>query len=225
MNEHSIEVVIDVFIVIIGIAIERFFTNFPLGADPVFDSQILNRCLGDPPRDHRKEHNGWYWPCFVLSLIVIVTLALRFLIGSDFQLRHAYVYKLGDIHLFIWDICFLLGFGGFIVKAALAEDIHGFAGWLAGCSAVTTLWGILAFHRPDQHVLIRGWLIGDSIQFLLSLAVALWCWRCKSRKSQKAAIYGLIVLFSWYIVFFPFDLKNILTSKPPEQGTFIQCSK
>jgi hypothetical protein len=119
MNERSIEVVIDVFIVIVAIAVDRFFTNFPLGADPAFDPPNPKPLPEDQARDHRKEHNGWYWPCFVLSLAVIVTLALRFLIGSDFHLRHAYLYKPGDVRLFIWDICFLLIFGGLYRKSGL----------------------------------------------------------------------------------------------------------
>lgn len=212
MNERSIEVVIDIFIVIIGIAVERLITKFPLGEDLAFEPADAQPLAEGRSRDHLKYHNGWYSFCYPLSLAIIITLALRFLVGSDFHLRHSYVIKPGDVHQFFWDVCFLLLFGGFIVKAALAKEILWFAGWLTWCSGVTVCWGLYAWPRAEQHLLISWWLKYDSIQFLITLAVTLGCWYCARRKWHKFCNVGLIALSAWYLVFSYFDLIKILSS-------------
>jgi hypothetical protein len=202
MNERSIEVVIDAFIIIIGIAVERFITAFPLRHDPVF------RLLKTAPRrrrhrrpfDHMKwpklsklrywwsyfVSKSWYWICYACSLAVIVTLVLRFLLGADLHLRNAYLGK-QDIHNFAWDIFALMCFGAFIVGAALAKYVRHFAWWLAGCSGVGTIWSALALRRVDPHTLdelLWWWLKINSIQLAVALGIGLLCWCLKNKESK-----------------------------------------
>src|SRR5689334_18009929 len=105
MNEHIFDVVSVAFVVIIGVAVERFLTEFPLKHDPALRHP-------DPraPRGAHAVPSRLYHICYVLSLIAIVTLVLRFLIGSDSHLRQAYASATAkqEIDSFIVDICFLM---------------------------------------------------------------------------------------------------------------------
>jgi hypothetical protein len=242
MNERSIEVVIDGFIIIIGIAISGFITDFPLRHDPAI------RLLKTSPRRrrHRRLVNhskspilnklrywrsylvskSWYWICYASSLAVIVTLVLRFLLGADLHLRNAYVGK-QDLHNFAWDILALMCFGAFIVGASLAKYVRHFAWWLASCAGVGIIWSALALRRPGPHSLddlIWWWLEINSIQLAVALSLGLLCWRHRKRelKNKKYVIGGLFLLSLAYMVIFPFDLARVLKMEPSQQGTCIQ---
>jgi len=205
MNEHLFDVVSVAFVVIIGVAVERFLTEFPLKHDPA---------LRHPdPRAPRGAHaipSKLYHICYVLSLTAIVTLVLRFLIGSDSHLRRAYTAcnTKPAIDNFIVDICFLMLFGAFIVGAALARRVHWFALWLALFSGVAVLWSSIATTRGAQAPLIRWWLTINAIQFGISLAAMVWSLACRNR--HNLVIAALLIVALWYVVIFPFDLEHIL---------------
>ena len=244
MNERSIEVVIDAFIIIIGIAVERFITKFPLRHDPAFrllKTAPRRRSHRRPARDVKRPilnklrywrsyfvSKSWYWICYVLSLSVIVTLVLRFLLGADLHLRNAYLGK-QDTHNFAWDVFALMCFGAFIVGAALAKYVRHFAWWLAGCSAVGTIWSALAVQRADPYslnVLIWWWFKINSAQFGIALCIGLLCWVHKAleSKNKKYVIGGLVALSIWYIWIFPRDLEKILEMEPRVPEVLIQAT-
>jgi len=245
MNERSIEVVIDAFIIIIGMAVERFITDFPLKHDSAFRllKTAPRRRPHRRPSPHRKQKGNkflyWmsyffsksqYWLCYGLSLAVIVTLVLRFLIGSDLHLRNAYLARgeSQDVSYFAGDIAVLMCFGACIVGAALAKYIRHFAWWLAGCSAVGAVWSWSALGRPDTHglhELIRWWFKINSVQLGIALLTGALCWFCQARKSKGIVIWGLALFSLWYIVIFPYDLKRILEIEPRVPQVHLQLPK
>jgi len=209
VSDKTIDVVTVAFVVIIGVAVERFLTEFPLKNDPVFKHPNPQA----PRGSFQEAPSKIYRLCYVLSLMAIVTLVLRFLIGSDFHLRHAYANataKLG-VDNFIVDICFLMLFGAFIVGAALAERIQRFALWLALFSAVAVIWSGIALIRGAQHDLICWWFTINAIQFGIGLAALVLCLRYQNR--HNLVIGALLILSAWYVVIFPFDLEHILVKK------------
>jgi hypothetical protein len=219
MSEHTFEVVTTVFAVIVGVAVERFLTEFPLKKDVAFahpePQQARTGARLTLSGQLRERPSKIYWFSYVFSLMAIVTLVLRFIMGSDFHLRHAYEKAASkpDIDNFIIDICFLMFFGAFIVGAALAEQIYRFALWLALFSGVAVVWSGIALLRGTQRGLIWWWLIINGIQLVLGLVVMLLCLRWEKRKSYNSMICGLLVLAAWYVVIFPFDLEHILLAK------------
>jgi len=259
MDERSIEVVIDAFIIVIGVAVERFITEFPLGEDKAFD---FLKTLPHKRR-YRRPHRTWkvkvrrlryrisqfrnksyYLGSYGSSLAVIVTLVLRFLLGSDLHLRNAYLHNAGkqNINQFAVDIAVLMFFGTCIVGAALAESIQRFAWWLALCSAAGALWSWQALSRPDVQDLrdlVRWWFQINSVQCGIAFCLGVVCWylgKSRSRKlffwrfkkpetKQKIMIWGVVILALWYLAIFPFDLGKIFKEQkevPPAFECLVQ---
>ncbi len=150
MEKEAIEVVTDAFIVIVGVAVERFLTDFPLGNnDPAFQQE---HSFGLRFKWRGPKKDLFYWWCYVLALIILVTLVIRFLVGSRVDLLIAYTGTCPlSVRKFISDVSFLMFFAAFIVGAALSERIRDFMGWLSFCAATGVLWSVMAFKlRPPQ---------------------------------------------------------------------------
>lgn len=217
MDERTIEVIIDAFIVVIGVAIERFLTKFPLGSDEVFYPPPIQPY----PDEIKPKHNKFYWWCYVPALMVVVSLVIRFLIGSDYHLRHRYMGSMGKSG-FIFDICVLMVFGAFIVKAALSERVDEFAFWLACCSGLGVGWSLWALCRRDNHGPVLGWFKINFCLLLVTLLVMGWCRHFRKRSSPKLVIAGLMVLCLFYCVGFYCDVKGTIKSELDDRKALIQ---
>jgi len=201
--EHSIEVVGGTFLVVVGVAVERFLTGYPLGKnDPSFRDPVHPTVI---VRDWR------YVMCYITSLVILVSVVIRFLLGSDAQLRNAYVeHAFGppQVHSFVRDVVFLMFFGAFLVGAALSKTVSKFMAWLALSSGVGAVWSwIEVLVRPDTPY-AWWWLEVNSKQFVVTLSCFLLLWRARSARTTVPYVLGLLTV--WYAVIFPIDIAHII---------------
>lgn len=207
INDHTIEVVTAAFVVVIGVAVERSLADFPLGKyEPVFRD----------PATGKPKRNLWFWlGCYALSQMIIVTLVLRFLMGSDTHLRRTFVETKGiqDLQRFIGDVCALMFFGAFLVGAALSRSVRRFMMWLALVSAVGIFWSLRESCWYQEGYFGNWWLRISVLQFVVTLPLFLLC--RKFGQHPKAGIWvvrcSLIAAFLLYAVIFPLDLKHIIS--------------
>jgi hypothetical protein len=206
MNE-IIAVIKDAFIVLCGVAISQFFTG-----GTVVDHDPAFRTPGDPRTPERK---GAYVLSYTLALIIIVTLSLRFLIGSHVQMTHEYGQQVAR-RRFVTDVCFLMFFGAFLVGVAQAKSVRAFMGWLAGISAAGVVWSIIAFKRSP---LAPWWLGVNTGQLVLAVVLATvlsrWCQPVNAplAASRKRAVWSLVLAGLWFIIIFFFDLQKMIPGK------------
>jgi hypothetical protein len=208
MNENIIGAVVETFIVICGVAVTQFFSGGTVvDTDPAF-------WISDT--DQKPRRDTWYVACYILALIVIVTLVLRFLIGSHEQLSREYSGQatIPSFHRFVTDISFLMFFGAFLVGAAQAKSVRAFMGWLALTSAVGVLWSFIALGRGDSNS-PYWWLMVNFGQFLLTGSLALCCKPvdAKAGQGKTPARSSLVIAGIWFMLFFVFDLEKILLGK------------
>lgn len=218
MNEHIFQVIIDAFIVVVAVAVERFLTHYPVGTYDTAFKALPGQTSKEPmdpchPDNAPPVRDVWYWICYTLSLIIIVTLVLRFLIGSYTQLTGAYRGKSERclIEWFITDICFLMFFGAFIVGAAMSKSVRGFMLWLALTSAIGVIWSSVAVVFRHEE-LACWWLAVNSIQAMITGALFFWCSRLGKQPGEGriAVRFVLSVGAVWFMVIFPWDLIHIL---------------
>jgi hypothetical protein len=208
MNESIITVVGDTFIVICGVAVTQFFIGGTVvDADPAF------RTEKDKAPD---RYTPWYVICYMLALIVVVTLVLRFLIGSHSQLVQEYS-KPADIpsfHRFVTDISFLMFFGAFLVGAAQSKSVRAFMGWLALTSAAGAGWSFIALWRGYSD-LPYWWLRVNLAQFVLTCVLSLWCRPVDALPGEGkiAARSALVLAGVWFMIAFVFDLEKIILGR------------
>ena len=208
MNESIITVIGDTFIVICGVAVTQFFSGGTvIDTDPAFRTE-----KGKPPDRYRP----WYVICYVLALIVLVTLVLRLLVGSHAQLVQAYN-RHADIpsfHRFVVDISFLMFFGAFLVGAAQSKSVRAFMGWLALTSAAGAGWSFIALWRGDSD-LPSWWLKVNFAQFVLTVVLSLWCQPLDAPpgSGKTAARCALILAGVWFMIIFVFDLEKIILGR------------
>src|SRR5438270_4212008 len=111
--EGAVEAVLLAFTVVVGVALERFL------------------------KDHavviQEKYQGWRHELFYWSaLTILITLAIRFLVGSYIHLHFTYaeVPTLKTVLRFLKDLFFLFVFGTFLVRAALALTSKSFIFWI-----------------------------------------------------------------------------------------------
>jgi hypothetical protein len=176
MDERTITVIGEVFIVICGVAISQFFTGGTVvDSDPAFRTQT-----GEPP----DRYKPWHIVSYMMALIVLVTLLLRFLVGSSTELVQEYIKQpcvQTGIHLFrhlfrrfVTDVSFLMFFGAFLVGVAQAKSVRAFMGWLALTSAAGVAWSLVALWR-DNLGLPYWWLGVNFVQFVITACLSKWC--------------------------------------------------
>lgn len=214
MHENIIQGIIgavgEAFIVICGVAITQFFTGGTvLDTDPAF------RTRASP--DQLDRRNAWFVVCYMLALIVLVTLILRLLIGSHVQLVREYNSRTPDIlsfHRFVTDVCFLMFFGAFLVGAAQSKSVRAFMGWLALTSAAGVGWSIVALWRGDRD-LPYWWLAVNFVQFAITASLSNWCrpLSAKAGEGLTAARWALVMAGVWFMIIFVFDLEKIILEK------------
>jgi hypothetical protein len=208
MNESILAVVGETFIVICGVAVTQFFIG-----GTVIDSDPAFRTAKDKPPE---RYTTWYVICYMLALIIVVTLVLRFLIGSHSQLILEYS-RPADIlsfHRFVTDISFLMFFGAFLVGAAQAKSVRAFMGWLSLTSAAGAGWSFIALSRGYSD-LPHWWLRVNLAQFVMTGVLSLWCQPVDAQVGQgkTAARWALIIAGIWFMVFFVFDLEKIILGR------------
>jgi len=155
--------------------------------------------------------------CYAFSLIILVTLILRFLFGSYVQMIQQYGNQpsLGPFHKFLADVCFLMFFGALLVGAALAKTVRGFMGWLALSSALGILWSVIARWRGDPKDLTTWWLLANFVQFLFTARFYLLCESTgNSEDDRKHAYSSLIIAGIVFMIIFRLDLKTIFSQLP-----------
>src|SRR2546421_131710 len=105
--KDPVTVVIGIFAVVVGAALERFLTARPMDL-----GQNVTK------RSHREL---FYWS----ALIVLLSLIIRFFVGAAAHLAGMYLkpdaLKPWDMYLLFKDMVFLIVFGVFLVKVAISK--------------------------------------------------------------------------------------------------------
>ena len=175
---YAIDAVAVAFVAVVAVALERFYKDRTLVEAQEFG-------------DRRCFLFGWrcyevfYWSV----LTVLVSLGLRFLIGSAVHLHGTLEESRGPVRDLLWDILWLFIFGSFIVRAALAKNVHEFAKWLMSFSVAGVLWsviGILVSSHALTSSLAFGWLFINGAQFVATLIL----WVVSRRQPQPAGQAG-----------------------------------
>jgi len=193
--------VLQAFSVVVGAALTRFFVE-----PRVVDAQNFRawkRC--------NFVRELFYWSV----LTVLITLAIRFLVGSGVHLRMTYKdiqeFLPANMRRFLKDLFFLFAFGAFLVRAALSKEVRSFARWLMLFSTTGCIWSSVEYLFYSQHPdpLAGGWFFINTFQ-LVTTAI---CWQLapkeQENKSGLAIVVSLMVIFS---VIFCIDLAHILNS-------------
>lgn len=208
MND-IIQVVGEAFIVICSVAVSQFFTG-----GTVIDQDPAFRTPDTPNQPERRSF--WYILCYMLALIVLVTLVLRFIIGSHVHLMRQYPREvdLPSFRRFVTDVCFLMFFGAFLVGAAQSKSVRAFFGWLALTSGAGVLWSLIALWRGDPD-LPYWWLWLNSFQLALTTALSVWCqpYNAKPGVGRTSARWGLVLAGAWFMIIFALDLQKIVLGK------------
>jgi len=189
------------FVVLCGIAISQFFSGGTVvDHDPAFRT---------PGHADEAEPNPGYVISYTLALIILVTLSLRFLIGSHMQMTNEYKH-LGapSFPRFVMDVSFLMFFGAFLVGVAQAKNARAFMGWLALLSLTGIVWSSIAFARSP---LAAWWLAVNAGQFALAVVLAACCppRNAALGAGRTRAIWSFGVAGLWFVIFFFLDLYEI----------------
>jgi hypothetical protein len=200
-----IGVVGEAFIVICGVAVTQFFMGGTVvDTDPAFRTAY---CPREPERKIR------YVASYILALIILVTLSLRFLIGSRVQMTKEYgeLMPASSFSRFVTDVCFLMFFGAFLVGVAQAKSVRAFMGWLATLSAAGVLWSFIALLRGHLE-LAQWWLWVNAGQLVLAAVLSRWCLPVNSAPGagRKQASWALVIAGIWFMVIFVFDLRKMI---------------
>jgi hypothetical protein len=189
--KYAVEAVSVVFVAVVAVALERFYR----------DPKIVNAQRFE--RSYCRE--TFYWSV----LTVLVSLGLRFLIGSAVHLHGTIEQNRGPLRDLLWDVLWLFVFGSFIVRAALAEDDSEFARWLRWFSGAAVLWSLIAvFPHPHDTLTCRlaiGWLIINGAQFAATFIIS-----GHVRPGSNEQVVRMLVLAFVFGVLFMVDLAQIL---------------
>jgi hypothetical protein len=188
------------FSVVAGAALERLFNDQPLVKEENYQH----------PRDE-----VFYW----LVLTIVITVAIRFLVGSYVHLHMTYttsaiLWPPGPLHVRLWsfslflrDLFFLFAFGAFLVRIVLSKTCERFMWWIMLFTAADIIWCVCELITHRSQPLAWGWFEIGIFQFL----VAIIGWRLLEPK--KASIRNLKVFVFLAIIFaviFCVDLWQIL---------------
>jgi hypothetical protein len=188
---YAVEAVVLAFGAVVAVALERFYK------DPkVVKAQRF---------EHSPGHEVFYWSV----LTVLVSLGIRFLIGSTVHLHGTITENRGPVHDLLWDILWLFVFGSFIVRAALADDDCEFAKWLRWFSGAGVFWSLIAIVRNPggtlTYRLALGWLIINGAQFAATFLVS-----GNVRPGSNEQVLRMLTLAVIFALLFIVDLCNIL---------------
>jgi hypothetical protein len=184
----AVTVVLGIFGVVVGVALERFLTESPMVR-----------------KYERNCPNCWLRGLFFWSsLTMLISVILRFFIGATIQLHDAYVSNLGPMPRFFKDLAFLIVFGVFLVKVGLSKTSIEFTRWLMWFFGCAITWSLIAIvMRTDQDLALL-WLILNLIQLGIT---AVCCWLLDKKPSWVP--YILASLAVCYAILFGFDLEKM----------------
>lgn len=201
----AIEAVLLAFGAVIAVALERFYSEPVLVDNQRFNSrQKLLRFL--PAR------GVFYWS----ALTVLVSLSVRFLIGSSVHMHHNDSTVPESLRDSLWYTLWLFIFGSIIVRASSEETVRGFAKWLMYFSIGGVVWSLIAIFSPADNSniltvrLAEGWFWINLVQ-LICTAVLWWVsdGTKRGRNSQVWWLLGIAIVFG---MLFIVDVCNILRS-------------
>jgi hypothetical protein len=208
--EGPVTAVLRVFDVVVGVALERFLKDFRWVLLREVRIFVKARAKANPGA-HRWSHPIFevlYWA----SLTLLVSLALRFAIGSEVHLKHTYLESPGPLSLFLKDLVFLVLFGVLLVRAALSKQLSEFMLWLTTFLVVGILWSWIEIATSAQSPFGCWWLLVNSVQLALTVVGWLWVHWKPGHAPQMLAILAVC-----YVVIFCFDVKRMIQTSEPVQ--------
>ena len=167
-----------IFTVVVGVALERFLKDHLVVAE--------------------QKYEGWrHELCYWSALTILITLAIRFLIGSYIHLHVTYVDAPTPKVLlrFLKDLFFLFAFGTFLVRAAIAKHFSSFMYWIMLFSAAGVAWSVIEVITRSYH-LAWAWLLIN----LLQCVVTFVCWKYVG--SRPDALRGIPAIFAVLVIMF-----------------------
>jgi len=195
-----VDQVLFVFGAVVAVALERFLTESPMVA--AFRSN---------PGNGPWRRELFYWS----SLTVLVSLSLRFLIGSAVQLDGTYVKQnlTSSPYLrFFKDLAFLVTFGVFLVRASMSSDVSEFARWLTWFFVVAIIWCLVYWIECrciGAAAELRRWLPINTLQLAMTL-LFWWLVKVNQNQPEPCLLAGLAVS---YAIIFGFDVRNVIENQ------------
>jgi hypothetical protein len=194
----AITAILMAFSVVVGVALERFLTD---------------QKLVDASGYEKKRREVFYW----IVLTIMITLAVRFLVGSYIHLHITYTLALTPktFLYFFKDLLFLFAFGAFLVRMAFSESCKDFLGWIIVFSLADVFWsglqliiGIFDLEvQKTSGPLALSWLgIGLCQLLIISICHRFVTTEKKSPRNFRIFVFLLII----FVVIFGCDLWAIL---------------
>jgi hypothetical protein len=128
----------DTFLVVVGVALHSFLRDYKMGRD--LGVARLDDLVNVP-----KPHKA-YWLSYWLTFVVLISVALRFLVGSRAHVTSVYGGSGSvplDSYSFTRNIILLVAFGVVLVQAAISKSHRHFMLWMVGFSAAGIMWSLL----------------------------------------------------------------------------------
>jgi len=201
--EGPIIAVLRVFDVVVGIAFERFLKDDRMihAALRHFVKFRANKGVGPSMLAKKSIYEILYWASFLL----LVTLALRFAIGSEVHLKHSYQDMQGSVGQFVKDLAFLVLFGVFLVRAALSAKLTDLLWWLTMFLGTGAIWSLVEILSRPTSWFGCWWLFVNLLQLALTLIV--WWSLCRW---PHHASFILVLLAVCFAVLFYVDVKQLI---------------
>jgi hypothetical protein len=181
------------FAVVVGVALERLLTEEAWKIASGYEGKI-------------KE--TFYW----LVLIIGITLAIRFLIGSYVHLHMTYweVRTWRKVLGLFKDLIVLFAFGAFLVRMSFSDTREEFLRWILIFSVADVLWSaceiMIRRGGPGEYI-AWGWLVIGLIQF----AVTALSWRFLQPQQGSPRNFNIFIFLAIVsLVMFGADLWQIL---------------
>jgi len=201
--EGPVTAVLRIFDVVVGVALERALKDDGMIR---FALRQFRYVRGYRFRRGTKPLHVAYEVIYWSSFLVLVSLALRFAIGSEVQMKHVYGEATLESTLgFMGDLLFLVLFGVVLVRAALSARLTDFLRWLIMFSLLGIIWSCIELARWPGSPYGCWWLGLNSLQ----LAFTLPC-RWMIRRRPRDARYALMALAAVYMTLFAVDVWHLV---------------
>lgn len=200
----------ETFLVVVGVALHSFLWHYRMGADLGVES------ADDPDPSHKRDPR--YWLCHLLCLIVFISLALRFLVGSRAHSTSTHVESITVdsrwFSFFVWNFVVLIAFGVVLVRAALSQSHYSFLKWLLSFSAIAVVWSLID-SCANKSAWGKWWLTPNLFQGLVTFGLLFFLGKNPGPPHEEAyrqkLVIVLVVLAVCYLLIFPWDLWHIIT--------------
>lgn len=187
------------FSVVVGVALERFLK----------DHLVVSQ----------QKFEGWrHELCYWSALAVLISVSIRFLVGSEVHLHMVYTAAptAEILRRFLKDLFFLFVFGSFLVRVALAVSLRQFVFWLMLFSGASFIWSLIeVMYSPEP--LAWPWFFMDGSQLVATFVC--WC-LAPPKEGTGRSLVTMVILVIVFGVLFWIDLWHILDSSP---GWFLRA--